>query len=640
MISKKINRSGKTSNFERLGRYLVNAENMDATVMWTRTAEYILDETPDSDGEKVLWYRISNCDAEVPAMAVAEIEVTQSRNTRSKAERTMHLVVSFPEGETPSRAQIEDVEDHLCAVMGYGTHQRISAVHQDTDNMHLHIAINKINPQTHNIHDPKNDYYIRDKACRELEIKHGLAVDNGIGEGKRYGQEQAQQAHGQQETLWNWIQENAKPALVNATQTVETWEGLHGVFQEFGLQIKPRGAGLVIGTLDGSVHIKASAIDRGLSFKPLLERFGEYQAPENSRVQVKIQYQPRTKLPDEEAKQLYAAFQQEKNQTILNRQTFRLQQAQERSSFTTALGEWYQAERQRIQSSRLNATSRKCAYQTLSEAKRQHRDLERQKQAQKRQAFYATDKPKTWEEFLARASEAGNTKALALLRQRKQRQERLASAILTANDLEKAKIIVYEHLKPYSRPNGDLVYRVQDGGSVIDERTRVRVDGISAGSAFLALTMAAERFHGQPLDVQGESSFKTQIAQFAAQYGMNVTFKDAALEKQRQQLLLDRQAEHLTPALEAFIGQRNQTREKVLDILPHRIWTSADSGDLMYQGRRNLVDGSQVVLLQKDGLMLVKPTRAEDLQNLKVRQVVSMDKTGVVIPVKGRTHER
>ncbi len=31
--------------------------------------------------------------------------------------------------------------------MGYADHQRVSAVHYDTDNVHIHIAINKIHPQ-------------------------------------------------------------------------------------------------------------------------------------------------------------------------------------------------------------------------------------------------------------------------------------------------------------------------------------------------------------------------------------------------------------------------------------------------------------------------------------------------------------
>ncbi len=156
----------------------------------------------------------------------------------------------------------------------------------------------------------------------------------------------------------------------------------------------------------------------------------------------------------------------------------------------------------------------------------------------------------------------------------------------------------------------------------------------TAGSAFLALSLASERFSGQPLAVQGEDSFKQQVVQFAAQYRMSVTFKDSALEAERQRLckLIDSQApgktETLSPALEAFITQRNKLRDKVSGILPHRVWTAADRGDLMYQGRRNLTDGTQAVLLQKHQEMLVKPVQPNEFQGFKVGQTVSINEQG------------
>lgn len=77
-----------------------------------------------------------------------DILVTQEQNTRSKSDKSYHLVVSCPEGERPTRNQIEDIEDWLCEAMGYCEHQRMSAVHQNTDNWHLHIAVNKVDPRT------------------------------------------------------------------------------------------------------------------------------------------------------------------------------------------------------------------------------------------------------------------------------------------------------------------------------------------------------------------------------------------------------------------------------------------------------------------------------------------------------------
>ena len=68
---------------------------------------------------------------------------------------------------------------HASAI-GLGDHQRVSAAHQDTDNQHLHIAINKIHSISHLAIEPYYDYMKLDKACAELEFKPELQTDNRI----------------------------------------------------------------------------------------------------------------------------------------------------------------------------------------------------------------------------------------------------------------------------------------------------------------------------------------------------------------------------------------------------------------------------------------------------------------------------
>lgn len=650
MISKRIDRTQKSSDFERLGRYVLEAKNDSAEILWTRTAEYVADLKADSVGDKVLWFRLSNCEAEIPAMAIAEVLATQAENTRSQVDKTYHCVVSFPEGDFPTREQLEDIEDQLCKALGFEDHQRISAVHQDTDNIHLHLAINKVNPQIFTVHEPFRDYYIRDRVCREMEQKHGLTVDNGIGQGKRYGKEQEMNAHSEKQTLWQWIQDHAKDPLIQAAQAAESWQDLHEQFAAHGLVIKPRGAGLVIGTLDGNVHIKASSIDKILAFKRLCERLGEYQAPKqiiHTVQQSKAYYHSAPRMPDEAAKVLYDEFQAQKQNAWEQRNAFKTQRQAEKDTFNQQLKLWHQTERQKIKSSSLPGSAKRQAYQQLSQERQLLWDTQRKKEGEQRKVVFETHTPLTWEQFLIQTAERGNSKALELLRNRKQKQARMAKALITAENWDAARHIVYEHLKPIAKRNGDLMYRVQDGGSVTDERTRVRVDTMTAGSAFLALSLASERFCGQPLDVQGEDAFKQQVAQFAAQYRMPVIFKNPDLEAERQRLCreMDSQVqgktETLSPALKAFMTQRNKLRNRVSNLLPHRVWTTADRGDLMYQGRRNLTDGTQAILLQTGNEMLVKPVESNEFQGLKIGQMVSINEHGqLTAHGKGKNYER
>ena len=94
--------------------------------------------------------------------------------------------------------------------------------------------------------------------------------------------------------------------------------------------------------------------------------------------------------------------------------------------------------------------------------------------------------------------------------------------------------MVFSRLKPRTMRNGAVLYRVQDGGVVVDEARQVRVEELSAHAAFLALSLAAERFAGQALIVEGSSEFKAQIAAMAAAHKLDARFADPALEAERQ----------------------------------------------------------------------------------------------------------
>ena len=51
-------------------------------------------------------------------------------------------------------------------------------MHTDTDNLHIHVAINKIHPQKLTIHNPYCDYKALGTICQRLELAHGLALTN------------------------------------------------------------------------------------------------------------------------------------------------------------------------------------------------------------------------------------------------------------------------------------------------------------------------------------------------------------------------------------------------------------------------------------------------------------------------------
>ena len=101
---------------------------------------------------------ITNCVSTDTTWAVREIAATQWLNTRAKSPRTFHLIISLKAGADPEAQTLRMIEERFCNALGYAEHQRVSVVHHDTDNVHIHVAINKIHPRTLTLHDPIRDY--------------------------------------------------------------------------------------------------------------------------------------------------------------------------------------------------------------------------------------------------------------------------------------------------------------------------------------------------------------------------------------------------------------------------------------------------------------------------------------------------
>lgn len=62
-----------------------------------------------------------------------------------------HYVLSWPQGEQPTPTQIEAAVDLLLDTMGLTGHQALYGLHVDTDNVHLHLMVNRVHPITRKV---------------------------------------------------------------------------------------------------------------------------------------------------------------------------------------------------------------------------------------------------------------------------------------------------------------------------------------------------------------------------------------------------------------------------------------------------------------------------------------------------------
>lgn len=549
MIAKRILAPKGGAGYQRLAGYVLNvrSEHRERTdpASWTRLGAYILDT--NHDGEKVAWARAVNCGHDDPGWATRGILATQARNTRSRSDKNYHLVVSFPEGERPTPEQIEDIEDRLCIALGFEEHQRVSAVHQNTDNWHLHVAINKVHPTTLRNVSPHGDFYRLQEACAELEIKHGLTREPHTLNPEQSAERRQRKARGRAadfearqggQSFAAWVQQHAGPALMAARDSGKGWQELHRAAAALGLTVKPRGAGLVIGHhKDKRLHVKASDIDRGLSMKALTTALGAYEPPrqETAAEPARASY-----AKPGRAGPLHETFQREKAAAeTAKRAAVKAMRDRHSADFRNFQNHY----RERLRKERLTglrgALRRESFQHVIGQRKRDQAER-KAREAEERRQLRERYRIPSWQDFLETRAADGSEEALKALRGRPPQRNQLGAQLLAAADAGEARHIIQQHLRPAVRRDGRVIYRVDDGGLVSDEAQHVRVNQVTAGAAFLALTLATERFGSRPLKVQGTEEFRLQVAQLAGINGLGVTFADPALEQQRRGVAAER----------------------------------------------------------------------------------------------------
>ena len=97
-----------------------------------------------------------------------EMIALAEESVRSKMP-VQHWIFSWQEGEQPTREQVDEDVDIFLRHMGLTGHQTVYALHYDTDNYHLHIAVNRMSEETGKVVQPHKGFDI-DAAHRILAL--------------------------------------------------------------------------------------------------------------------------------------------------------------------------------------------------------------------------------------------------------------------------------------------------------------------------------------------------------------------------------------------------------------------------------------------------------------------------------------
>ena len=201
-----------------------------------------------------------------------------------------HWVFSWHEGEQPGRDQVEELVDVFLERMGLQGHQVIYGLHHDTENYHLHLAVNRMNQKTGKVVRPHSGFDKREahKILAIIEHRQGWAserrsmytvLENGELARRRMEQEIKPQPAAQEfenATGEKSAQRIAQERGHNIMRNALSWAELHEKLAAVGLRFERKGSGAIVWV--GETAVKASSVDRAFSMKKLCARLGEFEA--------------------------------------------------------------------------------------------------------------------------------------------------------------------------------------------------------------------------------------------------------------------------------------------------------------------------------------------------------------------------
>ena len=272
----------------------------------------LVDYITRAKSDNPLSANISNCGVNQLNAAVRVITATQEM-ARKGHDKSYHLILSFHAEDNLTPERLAYIEEECCKALGFAEHQRISVLHRDTKHPHLHIAINRVHPDTLRQITPYYSHKTLGKVCARLEAELGLVVDNHIERTQTISQAaRDMEAYSGKVSLERYVLDVLSPdgETVFSLDRLHSWDELQQMLHQYGLLIKPYGNGMVIGDAKEDVYVRANILGREFSQKALEQRFGAWIATEEGSEIPAMNYRPAE--PDA----LWEEYQQQRNAAL------------------------------------------------------------------------------------------------------------------------------------------------------------------------------------------------------------------------------------------------------------------------------------------------------------------------------------
>jgi hypothetical protein len=251
---------------------------------------YVASPEKTDTSEKCIYFGARGFLTDFLESQIAEMIALATEAARS-ADTVNHYVLSWKRGESPTTEQVDEAVILLQKEMGLEQHQIVYGLHADTDNRHLHVVVNRVDPETLRCTEINRGFDIEagHRAIALIEHAQGWSrEENGLYQVDRDGKlvrcnrpgdkttpvktdsKKVERRTGKRSVRDVAIEE-AVPVIKEAT----CWADVHEGLAQKGMYYRRHGNGAVI--MVGDSVVKASQADRQISFIKLQSRLGPYE---------------------------------------------------------------------------------------------------------------------------------------------------------------------------------------------------------------------------------------------------------------------------------------------------------------------------------------------------------------------------
>lgn len=521
--------------------------------------------------------------------ASAEMNAVAAQNARVN-DPVYHVVISWATGENPTDDEAFSSAEYALRAVGMLDHQYVFAIHRDTENVHVHIAVNRVNPETFRAVYPERDYYKLDYAMRELELANDWQRVDGVysiferngktvidwssaspnSKGKRPSKASDMERHDGVESLFSYVRDKPRKAVAKLLKRESvTWQAVHRLLAEYDLYLEPKGQGFAIYSKSSPdvTPVKASDLHEGLSRSRLEKRLGEFKPAIDIVVEPLTGYdkhRPVKRDPKvrEERRQERASARKALREQYTNYKKSFVRKELNKDDVRKLFDELAAKARDRrgaVKNSGASTAAKKALYSVIAFETLREREQLKAEIATKRKALRADplNKAMTFREWVEEQAASGNNAAVSQMRGWAYADKRKATALDRLDEdsgLDGARADQAYDPKAISTIDG-LTYKVRRDGAVhyrnaqgqdrfIDRGRTVHLApgaSMDRDAVAQALRLAVEKY-GNTFELTGSNAFQRLAVEIMAEYKMSVTLKQPDQELLRQAAYAEMQA--------------------------------------------------------------------------------------------------